>query len=148
MYGDNHDIPAFRWYDKEQGRLYVSNNFKDAAEINGRYANGKGLLREGTSINNLMAGDASKAILTMSVLIDSPEEVDARSPEDMYLVFVNPYFFTRALVLTIWDILVEFFQILRQRIRNTWPRINRLEKAYPILRGVTNVFMRDVHHDY
>ena len=144
MYGDNYNIPAFRWYDKDQGRLYVSNNFKDAAEINGRYSNGQGLLRQGTSINNLMAGDANKAILTMSMLLDGPEEVDRRSPEDMYLVFVNPYFFTRALVLTIWDILVEFFQILRQRIRNTWPRINRLEKAYPILRGVTNVFMRDV----
>jgi uncharacterized membrane protein YvlD (DUF360 family) len=144
MYGDNYNIPAFRWYDKEQGRLYVSNNFKDAAEINGRYSNGQGLLREGTSINNLMAGDANKAILTMSMLLDGPEEVDRRSPEDMYLVFVNPYFFTRALVLTIWDIFVEFFQILRQRIRNTRPRINRLEKAYPILRGVTNVFMRDV----
>jgi hypothetical protein len=144
MYGDNYDIPAFRWYEKEQGRLYVSNNFKDAAEINGRYSNGQGLLREGTSINNLMAGDANKAILTMSMLLDGPEEVDRRSPEDMYLVFVNPYFFTRSLVLTIWDIFVEFFQILRQRIRNTWPRINRLEKAYPILRGVTNVFMRDV----
>jgi len=144
MYGDNYNIPAFRWYDKEQGRLYVSNNFKDAAEINGRYANGQGLLRNGTSINNLMAGDASKAILTMSMLLEGPEEVDRRSPEDMYLVFVNPYFFTRALVLTIWDILVELFQGARQRIRNTWPRINRLEKAYPLLRGVTNVFMRDV----
>jgi len=144
MYGDNDNIPAFRWYDKEQGRLYVSNNFKDAAELNGRYANGQGLLRDGTSINNLMAGDASKAILTMSMLLEGPEEVDRRSPEDMYLVFVNPYFFTRALVLTIWDILVELFQGVRQRIRNAWPRINRLEKAYPLLRGVTNVFMRDV----
>lgn len=144
MYGDNHNIPAFRWYDKEQGRLYVSNNFKDAAELNGRYSNGQGLLREGTSINNLMAGDANKAILTMSMLLEGPEEVDRRSPEDMYLVFVNPYFFTRALVLTIWDILVELFQGARQRIRNAWPRINRLEKAYPLLRGITNVFMRDV----
>jgi hypothetical protein len=144
MYGDNDNIPAFRWYDKEQGRLYVSNNFKDAAELNGRYSNGQGLLREGTSINNLMAGDANKAILTMSMLLEGPEEVDRRSPEDMYLVFVNPYFFTRALVLTIWDILVELFQGARQRIRNAWPRINRLEKAYPLLRGITNVFMRDV----
>ncbi|MGW8319763.1 MAG: phage holin family protein, partial [Candidatus Promineifilaceae bacterium] len=144
MYGDNYDIPAFRWYDKKQGRLYVSNNFRDAAEINGRYSNGQGLLRDGTSINNLMAGDASKAILTMSMLVEGPDEVDRRSPGDMYLVFVNPYFFTRALVLTIWDIVVELFQGARQRIRNAWPRINRLEKAYPLLRGVTNVFMRDV----
>ena len=56
MYGDNYNIPAFRWYDKEQGRLYVSNNYHDAAEINARYSNGQGLLRGGTSINNLMNG--------------------------------------------------------------------------------------------
>jgi len=58
MYGDNHDIPAFRWYDKDDGRLYVSNNFTDAFELNLRYAKGQGLLREGTSINNLMSGKA------------------------------------------------------------------------------------------
>ena len=46
----------------------LATGLKDAAEINGRYANGQGLLRNGTSINNLMAGDASKAILTMSML--------------------------------------------------------------------------------
>lgn len=143
MYGDNYDIPAFRWYDKDQGRLYVSNHFHDAFEINARYS-GQGLMRGGTSINNLMSGDASKAILTMSVLTEGPEDVDRRSPGDMYLVFVNPYFFSRAFILTIWDIIVELFQGLRQRLRDERPRINRLEQAYPILRGVTNVLMRDV----
>ena len=24
MFGDNNDIPAYRWYDKTQGKLYVS----------------------------------------------------------------------------------------------------------------------------
>src|SRR3990172_928120 len=54
MYGDNHDIPAFRWYDKERGKMIISNNFKDAAELNARYATGHGLLRGGSGINNLM----------------------------------------------------------------------------------------------
>jgi hypothetical protein len=62
----------------------------------------------------------------------------------MYLVFLNPYFFTKALILTLWDIAVELVQAARQRIGRVEPRINRLEKAYPILRGVTNVFMRDL----
>ena len=43
LFGDNYDIPAFRWYDKARGKLFVSGN--DAAEINARYAHGQGLLR-------------------------------------------------------------------------------------------------------
>ncbi|HFE66307.1 MAG TPA: hypothetical protein ENJ93_03505, partial [Chloroflexi bacterium] len=144
MYGDNHDIPAFRWYDKDDGRLYVSNNFTDAFELNLRYANGQGLLREGTSINNLMSGEADNTLMTMSTMKGSKLGDSPRTSKDLYLVFVNPYFFTRAIVLTVWDLLVEFFQGARQRIRNEFPRINRLEKGYPILRALTNVFLRDI----
>ena len=60
LHGNNSDIPAFRWYDKDQGRLFVSNNFADAYELNQRYAKGQGLLRGGTSINNLMAGENAR----------------------------------------------------------------------------------------
>ena len=104
-----------------------------------------GLLRDGTSINNLMSGDAKKAILTMSVLVETPEEVDSRSPADMYLVFRKSLFLHQgAGPHLLGHCLVELVQAARQRIRRVVPRINRLEKAYPILRGVTNVFMRDV----
>jgi len=43
LFGDNYDIPAFRWYDKDKQKLMVSGT--DAAEINQRYAKGNGLLR-------------------------------------------------------------------------------------------------------
>ena len=32
MFGDNSDIPAYRWYDKEQGKLYVSSSRCGGAE--------------------------------------------------------------------------------------------------------------------
>jgi len=44
MFGDNFDIPAFRWYDKDLGRLIVSAH--DAPLINARYAQGAGLMRD------------------------------------------------------------------------------------------------------
>jgi uncharacterized membrane protein YvlD (DUF360 family) len=144
MYGDNHDIPAFRWYDKDQGRMMVSNNFDDAAEINNRYSNGNGLLRGGSSICNCIAGDAEKNIFTMSVLRQDDHDVKRRRQEDLYLFWLNPYIFIRSIILTLWDILVELGQALRQRIRNVQPRMNRFHKAYPILRAVTNVFLRDM----
>jgi uncharacterized membrane protein YvlD (DUF360 family) len=144
MYGDNYDIPAFRWYEKDRGKMMVSNDFGDAAELNDRYADRKGLLRGGSSICNHMAGNAEKNIFTMSVLREDDQSVKRRRQEDLYLFWLNPYIFTRSLVLTVWDIVVELGQALRQRVRNVQPRMNRLHKAYPILRAITNVFLRDV----
>lgn len=144
MYGDNFDIPAFRWYDKDIGKMVVSNNFGDAADLNARYAHGLGLMRNGSSINNLMAGDAEKTFLTLSVLRDSDEDQRRRRQQDLYLFWLNPNIFTRSIVLTLWDILVELYQGIRQRWRNIQPRMNRLHKGYPFLRAVTNVLLRDI----
>ena len=72
MFGDNDDIPAFRWYDKDQHKLLVSG--KDAAELNARYAKGQGLLRGGSSIDNMLAGDAEKSLLTVADITSGDKE--------------------------------------------------------------------------
>jgi len=142
MFGDNYDIPAFRWFDKDQNKLMVSSG--DASEINARYAKGNGLMRSGTSINNMMNGDAHNSILTLADLrAGSPEEKKQRA-RDIYLLMLDPYFFTRTIMLFLWDILVELWQAFWQRVRNEQPRLNRLHKAYPVLRAATTVFMRDL----
>jgi uncharacterized membrane protein YvlD (DUF360 family) len=142
LYGDNYDIPAFRWFEKDRGKMMVSNNFGDAAEMDARYARGRGLLRGGSSISNLMSGDAARTMLTMSAL----GELGAgrRRQEDLYLFILNPYFFTRSVVSSLWDICVELFQGLRQRLRDIRPRVNRLRRGYPFLRAISNVFLRDL----
>lgn len=144
LYGDNYDIPAFRWYEKSSGRMVVSNRFSDAAALNARYASGRGLLRGGSSITNLMSGDAAKSLLTLSALRETDEETRRRRNEDLYLFWLNPYIFTRSALLTAWDLVVELFEAARQRVLNTQPRINRFRKGYPILRAVTNVFLREL----
>ena len=144
LYGDNFDIPAFRWYDKERGKLMVSNNFDDAAEINARYAKGHGLLRGGSSINNLIAGDAEKSVLTLSTLGTTNEQERSRRAQDLVVFWLNPYLFTRSLALSVGEILIELGQALRQRLRDVQPRINRLERGYPLVRALTNVFLRDI----
>jgi uncharacterized membrane protein YvlD (DUF360 family) len=143
MFGSNFDIPAFRWFDKDQERLMVSSNFRDAAAMNARYANGKGLLREGSSIANCMAGDAAQPLLTMAALVGPPES-RKQSLRDLNMFFVNPYILPRSLLLSAFDMLVELYQGFRQRVRNVQPRMNRLHKAYPILRAATNVMLRDI----
>ncbi len=142
LFGDNHDIPAFRWYDKDLGKLMVSGS--DAPLINARYAHGLGLLRGGSSINNMMNGDAAKSLLTLADFRTEDAEQKRRRAEDIYLLMLNPYFFLRTLVLFFGDALLELWQGLRQRVRNVQPRLNRLHRAYPFLRAATTVVMRDL----
>lgn len=142
MFGDNFDIPAFRWYDKDLGRLIVSGH--DAPLINSRYARGLGLMREGSSVNNMMNGDARVSVLTLADLFQATSEQQRRRAQDFYLVLLNPYFLFRTLVLYFGDIAREVYEGVRQQLRKEAPRLNRLAHFYPFIRAATTVLMRDV----
>ena len=71
LHGSNDDMPAFRWWEKEHGRAIVTNHPKDAAEIERRHSDGRGLLHEdGASRANILSGDAPHTLLTMSTVLD------------------------------------------------------------------------------
>ena len=142
LFGDNYDIPAFRWYDKAQRKLFVSGN--DAAEINARYARGEGLLRGGASVNNMMNGDARIALLTASDLRDSSAEDRRDRAQDIYLLLLNPNFLVRVFGMFIGEAIREVYEYTRDVAAGTQPRLNRLHKFYPFIRAVTTVFMREV----
>ena len=59
LLGSNEDIPAFRWWDKEQGRSIASSAPKDVVAIEERLSTGRGLLHaDGASRSNMYSGDA------------------------------------------------------------------------------------------
>jgi uncharacterized membrane protein YvlD (DUF360 family) len=141
--GNNFDIPAFRWYEKESGRLMVSNRPNDAAEIERRVSSGEGLLRDGGySLGNLISGDASKSVLTLSKMFD-PARFGRQGYSGFFLYLVNPYHFTRALVLSLREILVELWQGARQRLLGDQPRVPR-GGIFLLLRAVSTAFLREV----
>ena len=142
MFGDNSDIPAFRWYDKDKQKLYVSGS--DAAELNKRYATGNGLIRGGSSINNMLDGDAQKSLLTLADLFEAGAEEKKRRAEDIYLLMLNPYFLTRTIVFFLVDVVREVREGWQQKRRDVQPRLNRLAHGYPFVRAATTVFMRDI----
>lgn len=142
LQGNNTNIPAFRWLDKETNRLLAGG--QAAAEIEPDLSDGKGLLEGGSSIANMFSGDASKAILTFSRIKAETKEEKQKRAQDMYLLMRNPYFFMRVLVLFFLDIGQELWQGWRQRRNNVQPRLNRLHNGYPVLRAATNIFLRDV----
>ncbi len=142
MFGDNYDIPAYRWYDKAQQKVYVS--AADAAELNARYASGNGLMRHGSSIMNMLNGDAEKSMFTMANLFEASETEKQRRAQDVALLLLNPYFLTRELAIFVTEVVRELWEAWQQKRKNVWPRINRLAHGYPFVRAATSTFMRDV----
>ena len=142
MFGDNHDIPAYRWYDKEKKKLYVSAS--DATELNARYAHGQGLMRRGSSIMNMMAGDAEKSLFTMANMWSGSEAEKKRRAQDVALLMLNPYFLMRMLVLFFWETGRELWEAFKQKVKNVQPRLNRLEHGYPFVRAAMCGLMRDM----
>jgi uncharacterized membrane protein YvlD (DUF360 family) len=142
LHGTNDGIPAFRWYEKDTGRLLVANRPGDAADIEARLSDGRGLLADGgVSVSNIFTGDAPTSFMTMS-------RVTGRGgigPGGGYVrFFASPFVFPRALVLTIGEMIKELYQGRRQRLRGIEPRVRR-RGAYVALRGLTNVLLRDLN---
>ena len=142
MFGENDDIPAYRWYDKSKKKLYVS--APDATELNARYAHGQGLLRGGSSIMNLMAGDAEKSLFTMANMWSGSDAEKARRAADVGLLMLNPYFLANIIVLFVGETLRELWEALMQTVRRVEPRLNRLEHWYPFVRAAMCGPMRDM----
>ena len=142
MFGDNYDIPAYRWWDKSKKKLYVSAN--DAAELNDRYAHGQGLMRQGSSIMNMMDGDAEKSMFTMSTMKSGSPEEERRRSEDISLLCLNPFFLLHELALFFFEVGRELWQAWQQKRHNVEPRLNRLKDWYPFVRAGCCTIMRDM----
>ena len=140
LLGSNHDMPAFRWYEKDTGRTMVSNHGKDAAELERRRSDGGGLLAvDGASRGNMFSGDAPRCSATMSAIRDRQ-----RSRANEYIAyFGDPYGFTRTIALYLWDALLELRAARRQRKRGE-EHIDR-GGMYPLMRGAITVIMRDLN---
>jgi uncharacterized membrane protein YvlD (DUF360 family) len=140
LLGSNHDMPAFRWYEKESGRTMVSNHAKDAAEIEKRHSDGGGLLAAGgTSRGNMFSGDSVRCSATMAVIKDKQRS----SADEYFSYFADPYGLTRTLALYVWDMVLEVRAARRQRKRGE-EHVHR-GGIYPLLRGAITVVMRDLN---
>jgi uncharacterized membrane protein YvlD (DUF360 family) len=140
LHGNNDGIPAFRWFEKATGRLLVSNRPADAAEIERRVSSGRGLLAYGgSSVTNLLSGDASRSVLTNSTLL---RRRGVRS-RDFFGFFADPSTVFRTLVLSVGELVRELGEARRQRLREVEPRIARAW-PYPLLRVAACVVLRDL----
>lgn len=139
LHGNNSDIPAFRWYEKDKRRLLTSERPQDVAEVERRISDGNGLLaRNGSSRANMYSGDARESILTISTLSSAKHNT-----MEYFLFYVNPYMVSRTFALFLSHFLVEVFEGWLQIARNERPRVHRTG-FYPIQRAVTTSILREL----
>ena len=137
LLGSNEDIPAFRWVEKERGTMMVCSSPEDCAKIERRHA-GAGLLVDGgASRGNLLSGEAEETILTVSRM-----EAEKGANPGYRAFFADGVNVTRALVLFLWEVLLEWTAAIHAARRDVRPRGHR-GGAYPFVRGTMCVLVRN-----
>jgi uncharacterized membrane protein YvlD (DUF360 family) len=139
LLGSNDDIPAFRWVEKETGRVMTCSAPADCALIEERHSTGHGLLAGGgCSRGNLLSGDADEVILTISRL-----SAEKKANPGYRAFFANGFNVTRTLVLFLFEVALEWTAAARGVRRDIRPRGHR-GGTYPFLRAGLAVAVRDL----
>jgi uncharacterized membrane protein YvlD (DUF360 family) len=139
LLGSNENIPAFRWVEKDTGRVIACSGISECAEIEAAHATGIGLLiNGGASRANLFSGEADEAILTSSRI-----SAEKRANPGYRAFFANGFNVTRTLVLFFWEMVLEWSAALRAARRDVRPRGHRGAK-YSLLRAAVCVVVRDL----
>ena len=140
LHGNNDDWPAFRWWEKETGKPIVTNHPRDAAELERRHSDGRGLLyADGASRANILSGDAPHSMLTMSTVLVRRRPLGA----DYAAYFAQPYAVLKTAGSAIADFWRERRAAARQRRRDVQPRIAR-NRTYAAVRAWATAIQLDL----
>ena len=138
LLGNNHNIPAFRWWDKRTQELMVVSSRSSAKQLEAELSQGTGLLQlDGASRFNVFTGGASDSIGTFSNL-----SFGAGSAR-YWAYFLNPYSFARLLSLFVQDIFREWWEEFQQKRERVEPRLAR-PWTYAFVRSGTTAAQLEV----
>ena len=142
LHGNNEDITAFRWIEKENdNQVMQCSGVTKVKILEERISDGNGLLVEnGASRSNLFSGDTDNVIFTFSKITDLKKLYNGA----WFSIFSNPSDFARIVVLVIGDMIHEIYSQLKHKILNIQPRISRGISYIPTRAG-TNIFMREIN---
>jgi hypothetical protein len=137
MYGDNWDIPGFRWYDKAGHRAIVCKRPAAVQAMQKRIADGRrGILSGGSSYYNMFDGGAEWAVFTLSALRAPRFFEGVRSLGLTLLFFLSPLRVLRIIRLAIWNYLRDLGRRLLAIFR---PSVYR---PFDLLSPMAHIFTR------
>jgi hypothetical protein len=141
MYGNNHDVPGFRWVEKDKRQLHITKSAAVCAAVEKRIAAGSpGILRGGASYCNMFSGDAAASTLTLATLGRTHQGRLSTTDLAIFLL-LSIGLLVRIVALSLWEALVELYDHL---LAMQTGRPARDEGAFPIIRVVTNVVFREI----
>jgi uncharacterized membrane protein YvlD (DUF360 family) len=144
LHGNNYNIPAFRWYDRERRKIAASSAPDEVARIEEEHSDGNGLLvDDGASRGNMLSGDAPNVMNTASTLKDRSRFHSS----EYYAYFADPYNFARTLLLLFWDVILERYRFWQQRRQDVQPRLDKHHRnfKYALVRGATTIVLRELN---
>lgn len=145
LHGTTHDVPAFRWYEKDTGEVVVSNRPTSAAELQRRAMRRTGhgglLTVDGASRGNLFSGGADQLALVLSVA--ARRDRNTRSRAGYFAYFSDPANAVRTAASFVAEVVREIGQSSAARFRRQHPRVGR-GGLYPFVRAFATVVERDV----
>lgn len=146
LHGSNHDVPAFRWYEKDTGEVMVCNRPTSAAELQRRAVERTGdgglLSADGASRGNLFGGGADEQALVLSIAARRRSR-ETRSRAGYFAYFSDPANAVRTALSFVAEVGRETGQSTRARLRKERPRVGR-GGLYPLVRAFATVVERDV----
>ncbi len=143
MYGNNWDIPGFRWYEKDTGSAPHCKSPYFAERLKASVANGRpGILTGGSSYTNLLDGDAKLALFTLSAMGRNRFLEHLRGLGWALLFALIPWRIGRIVILALWELLRDVARTLALWTRNRFR--TRLRLIKPALQVLTNVVFAEV----
>ncbi len=146
LHGSNHDVPAFRWYEKDSGEVVVCNRPTSAAELQHRAVRRTGdgglLSLDGASRGNLFSGGADEQALVLSIATRRRSR-ETRSRSGYFAYFSDPANAVRTAMSFVAEVCREVGQSTRARLHKVRPRVSR-GGLYPFVRAFATVVERDV----
>lgn len=143
MYGDNWNIPAFRWYEKDTGTAPQCKSPPMVARLKERVAAGRpGILAGGSSYTNMFDGDARLALFTVSAMGRQRFFEHLRGLGWALLFALIPWRILRILALSAWELLRDVARTVGLWVRGGFRKRLRLDK--PVLQVLTNVVFGEI----
>ena len=144
LYGNNWDIPGFRWYDKATGESIMCKMPGVVRAIQERIAAGRvGLLRGGSSYTNMFDGDARLSLFTLSALGRHRVFENVRGLGFLILFGLGPMRLIRVLGLSLWAWLLYVVKRFVAWIQSG-PRRSKFTFWGPVLEIWNNIIFREV----
>ena len=142
LHGNNEDITAFRWVEKENdNQIMQCSGISKVKILEERISDGNGLLVEnGASRSNLFSGDTDDVIFTFSKITDLKKLYNGA----WFTIFSQPNYFACIVIMLLGDMFHEIISQLKHSLLNIRPRISRGIPYIPTRAG-TNVYMREIN---